>query len=80
MTAPRPTDRPAYDDFATPQQMRADCVQAGRNLRLERVARAAVEGAPSLRFEDYPREVRKRGIDISDAAARLAGAMHLHLD
>jgi hypothetical protein len=76
-----PSDRPAYDDFATPQQMHADCVQVGRNLRLERIAEAAVAGAPSIHFEDYPREVRKRGeVTVSEAAARLAGAMHLHLD
>ena len=66
----------AYDDFATPQQMRADCVEAGRNLRLERIARRAAAPAPSLRYEDYPREVRKRDITVSDAAARLARALY----
>ena len=35
---------------------------------------------PSIHFEDYPREVRKREIAVSDAAARLANALHLHLD
>ena len=81
MSALPPSDRPAYDDFATPQQMHADCVQVGRNLRLDRISKAAVEGPPSLHFEDYPREVPKRGeVAISDAAARLAAALHLHLD
>ncbi len=60
--------------------MRADCLAAGRNLRLERVAERAVSGAPSLRYEDFPREVLKREIAVSDAAARLANALHLHLD
>ena len=75
--------RLAYDDFSTPQQMHADCEATGRNLRLpqlERAARAAVEPAPSIHFEDFPREVTKRDIRVSDAAARLANALHLHLD
>ena len=45
--------------------MRADCRATGRNLhlpRLERAARAAVEPAPSIHFEDFPREVPKRDI------------------
>ena len=75
-----PTSRPAYDDFSTPAQMRADCVEAGHHLRLERLAERAVAPAPSLRFDDYPREVRKQDIRIDEAAARLAGALHLHLD
>ena len=74
--------RLAYDDFASPQQMHADCEAVGQNLhpRLEQAARAAVEPAPSIHFEDFPREVGKRDIRISDAAARLANALHLHLD
>ena len=35
---------------------------------------------PSIRFEDYPAEVGKREIRVSDAAARIANALHLHLD
>ena len=66
----------AYDDFATPQQMRADCVEAGRNLRLERAAERAMAPAPSLHFDDFPREVHKREISVSDAAARLARALY----
>jgi len=81
MTTRPPTTRPAYDDFATPEQMRADCVEAGRHLRLERAAVLALSAdAPSLHFDDYPREVHKRDITVSDAAARLANALHLHLD
>ena len=84
MTSPR---RPSYllsDELGTPAELAADGREAGRNLglegRLERAARAAVSGAPSLRFEDYPAEVGKREIRVSDAAARLANALHLHLD
>ena len=64
--------------------MAADGREASRHLglqsRLERVAQAAVSPAPSLRFDDYPAEVGKRDIRISDAAARIANALHLHLD
>ena len=60
--------------------MAADARGVGRNLRLEQAARAAVAAPPSLRFEDYPAEVTKREITVSAAAARLAGALHLHLD
>ncbi len=75
------TTRAPYDDFATPAQMRADCLEVGHNLRLRRAAAKAVAAeVPSLHFEDYPREVHKRDIAVSDAAARLANALHLHLD
>ena len=72
--------RTSYADLETPARMYADCLVVGDNLRLERAARAAVRPAPSIHFEDFPREVRKRDITVSDAAARLAGALHLHLD
>lgn len=65
----------AYDDLATPQEMLADCRATGRNLRLDRAARAAVRPAPSIRFEDYPREVPKREIEVSEAAQRLSAAI-----
>jgi hypothetical protein len=74
------TPRLAYDDFETLGQMHADCVETESNLHLHRAAQAAVEPAPSIHFEDYPREVRKRDITIDEATARLANAMHLHLD
>jgi hypothetical protein len=73
-----------HDELATPAEMAADCREAGRNLRLEssleRAARAAVATPPSIHYDDYPAEVGKREIRISDAAARLANALHLHLD
>jgi len=73
-----------YEDLASPHEMAADCQATGRNLgletRLEWAARSAVRPAPSIHFEDFPREVPKREIRISDAAARLANALYLHLD
>jgi hypothetical protein len=72
------------DELGTPAEMAADGRAASRNLglqgRLERAAQAAVSPAPSLRFDDYPDEVGKREIRVSDAAARIANALHLHLD
>jgi len=69
-----------YDERATFAQMTADCREVGRNLRLERVAESAVRPAPSIHFEDFPREVPKREIKVSEAAQRIANALHLHLD
>ena len=80
MTDAKPSTRLAYDDAATPQEMSADCRAVGENLRLQRAAKAAVQPAPSIHFEDYPREVAKREIRISDAATRIANALQLHLD
>jgi hypothetical protein len=72
--------RTSYDEIDSPATMRADAAAAGRALRLERISRAAVAGAPSLEYDDFPREVAKRDISVSEAAARLANALHLHLD
>ena len=83
MVASNPTARIAYDELASPQEMSVDCVAVGRNLRLpqlQQAARAAVSAAPGINYEDYPREVAKREIRVSEAAARLANALHLHMD
>ena len=60
--------------------MYADARATRDRLRLERVARAAVEPAPSLRYDDYPTDLPKRGVEVTEAAQRLANALHLHLD
>lgn len=83
MTATTHGARLPYDDLATPHEMYEDCRAAGENLSLPNLAHAAQMAsapAPSIRFEDYPREVVKKEIEVSDAAARLASALHLHLD
>ena len=69
-----------HDELGTPAEMAADGRAASRNLHLQRAAKAAVSAPPSLRFEDYPSEVGKREIKVSAAAARIANALHLHLD
>jgi hypothetical protein len=80
-------ERRAYDDASSAPEMYSDCQAVEDNLRLperrtpaERTADAARKPAPSIRFEDYPREVEKPTITVSRAAARLGAALHLHLD
>jgi hypothetical protein len=79
--------RLAYDDASTTTEMTSDCHAMEKNLTLperrtaaEEAIHAAVRPAPSILFEDYPREVKKPTIEVSEAAARLAAALHLHLD
>jgi hypothetical protein len=74
------SSHPTHDELPAPGQLREDCAAVGRNLRLDRVVRAAVAGPPSLEYDDFPREVLKRDIRVTDAATRLANALHLHLD
>ncbi len=72
--------QPAYDDLSTPAQMQADCRATGDNLRLAQAARRATRPAPSLFFDEQPAERPKAKIEISEATARLAGALHFHLE
>ena len=72
MSANQP--RLAYEDLLAPGDLRADCEAVVRTLP------AVSTTAPSLRYDDFPREVRKPEIRISDAAKRLADALELHLD
>jgi len=64
----------------TSGDMYADARATRDHLRLERAARRAVEPAPSLQFDDFPRDLPKREVRVSDAAQRIANALHLHLD
>ncbi len=41
---------------------------------------AAVRPAPSIRYDDYPHDVPKPTIEVSEAASRLAAAIHPYLD
>jgi len=69
---------PPYDEIATPADLHADCEAVRRQL--ERAAVRATRPAPSIHFDELPRETPKRPIEISEAAQRLANALHLHLD
>jgi hypothetical protein len=78
--------RLAYDDAASSTEMTIDCRAVELALHLperqtdaERAARAVVTPAPSILFDDYP-EVAKPSIEVSEAAARLAAAIHPYLD
>jgi hypothetical protein len=80
-------ERLPYEDASTATEMSTDCEAVGSALRLpdrrtpaERARAAAVRPAPSIRFEDYPREVDKPAIRVSEAASRLAAAFHSYLD
>jgi hypothetical protein len=70
----------SYAEIDTPATMRADAAATGRTLHLDLVARAAAQGAPSLSYADFPREVGKPAIEVVEAAARLAAALNLYLD
>jgi hypothetical protein len=71
MTPARSRSRSSYDEIDSPATMRQDAEAVARALRL---------GPPSLTYADFPREVAKREIRVDEAAARLANALHLHLD
>jgi hypothetical protein len=71
--------RLAYDDASTPHEMYCDCEAVGLNLH----APAARVREPMIttdaefpEFQSYP----AHPIQVSEAAARMAGALHLHFD
>jgi len=63
-----------YEEIESPSALRDDCRAVSR--RLEQAARRAVEPAPSIHYDDFPREVPKRDIEVSEAAQRLAAALY----
>ena len=68
----------SYDDLAAPRDMRADCLAT--SARLEQALRLAGRPAPSLHFDEQSAEQPKREIRYSEAAVRIAGALHFHLE
>ncbi len=80
-------ERLAYDDADTAGQMRDDAAACESHIALPRQrTRGAIDEktiampAPSIAYADYPREIAKPRIEVSDAAAHLASRLHLHLD
>ena len=75
-------ERLAYDDQDTAVKMHTDCTAcaSAMGLAAKPIAIEALGNAPSIEYEDFPREIRKPEITVSDAAAHLASRLHLHLD
>ena len=65
--------RLVYDELSSPLQMHDDCAAVARSFPL-------VATAPSLRYADFPQDVAKPEITITEAARRIADALQLHLD
>ena len=65
----------AWFELDTPQAMRADAAAAGARLPLV---------APRLAYTDvyagFPTDVPKPEVGITEAAQRIAAALHFHLD
>ncbi len=61
----------AYDDLGSVQEMHDDCEAAVRRLPA---------ATPSLHYADFPRDLPKPEIQITEAAQRIANALQLHLD
>ena len=85
MTPAKPSHRLAYDDADTAATMRQDCDAVALTMRVaprprRSIADRVTSPAPSIRFEDNAVELPKPRIRVTDAAQRLASALHLHLD
>ena len=71
--------RLAYDDASSPHDMYGDCQAAGLNLHVPapRVKEPLVTtDAEFPEFQHFP----ATPYQVSEAAARMAGALHLHFD
>jgi len=75
-------ERLAYDDQDSTVKMHLDCTACAAEMGLGApvLSPELLEQAPSIAYEDFPREVRKPEITVSEAAAHLASRLHLHLD
>ncbi|MGC4109004.1 MAG: hypothetical protein QM747_00915 [Nocardioides sp.] len=63
----------SYDEIDAPSALRADAVVASRRLRLDRLDPATDHGV-------LPSKSGVPGPAVREAAARLAGTLHLYLD
>jgi hypothetical protein len=80
-------ERLAYDDADTAGQMHHDAAACETHIALprQRITDAIDERAismpvPPIAYDDYPRDIAKPRIEVSEAAAHLASRLHLHLD
>ncbi|MCL2543212.1 MAG: hypothetical protein FWE71_12250 [Nocardioidaceae bacterium] len=62
-----------YEEIDSPADMRADCEAVTR--RLDVAASKAVRPAPSIHYDEFPQDLPKPGIQVSEAAQRLAAAI-----
>jgi hypothetical protein len=65
----------AYFELDSPQTMHIDAAMVGQRLPL-----VAPRLAYTDLYTDFPHDLPKGGIEISEAAQRLANALQLHLD
>jgi hypothetical protein len=74
--------RLAYDDQDTTVQMHSDCTACASQMGMPEpaITTEALGEVPSIDYADYPREITKPVITVSEAAAHLAARLHLHLD
>jgi hypothetical protein len=75
-------ERLAYDDADTTVKMHSDCDACASQMGFARpqILPEALGEAPSIAYEDFPREIRKPEITVDEATALLAAQLHLHLD
>lgn len=75
-------ERLAYDDQDTTLKMHLDCTACAAQMGIpqQRITSDVIENVPSIEFEDFPREIRKPEITVTEATAHLASRLHLHLD
>jgi hypothetical protein len=72
--------RLAYDDADTAHQMHQDCAACASEMRFPvkfPVKVPVLRPVPSILFADYPREITKREVTVSEAAVLLASKLHL---
>ncbi|GAB4007844.1 hypothetical protein [Nocardioides ultimimeridianus] len=62
-----------YEELAPLAEMKTDCEAVNR--RLEGAAAKAVRPAPSIHFDEFVQDLPKKGIEVSEAAQRLAAAI-----
>lgn len=75
-------ERLAYDDADTAVKMHSDCTACASQMGFSQrqILPEVLGDAPSIAYDDFPREVRKPEITVTEATALLAAQLHLHLD